>query len=223
MAELLMTGFEGFLGRERNPAWDGLAAMRERDPSQFEAQQPLALAKIPVRYGAATRALAEAIQAARPRAIVMFGMHGGQESAGRGLTTFYVERRAYNLDDSPAPDNAGETRRGRPIVEDAGLSHLEATLPSDWILDRLSRSGESWEESSDAGRYLCNHLFFGALRLASSIKPSPLVAFVHVPPSEEIREGAMPTHRFANAYAAIADAILERLRAGAGVPALERM
>lgn len=213
MPRLLMTGFEGFLGRTRNPSWDGLDAIRQGpDAGLLAPLGPVSILRLPVRYGEAERLLAEAVASLRPEALVMLGMHGGPDSGGRGAKSFYVETLAHNLDDSKAPDNAGEVREARPIA--AGMTPdaaLPATLPADWLLPALSGAGFACHESRDAGRYLCNHLFFCALRLAETYSPRPLTAFVHVPPSEEMREGSLPADQFPVAYAALARAVLDRI------------
>jgi len=219
MPRLLITGFEGFLGRERNPSWDGLADLsRGPDQSLIAPSGAVAIARIPVAYGAAERVLATLLAEYQPQALIMLGMHGGPDSGGRGAKTFYVETLAHNLDDSKAPDNAGEIRIGRPISADmAPNAPIPSTLPPEWLLDGLAESGEHAAISTDAGRYLCNHLFFSALRLAGHYSPAPLVAFVHVPPSEEMREGSLPSNRFAPAYACMARSVLGRLGASTRV------
>jgi pyroglutamyl-peptidase len=217
MPQLLMTGFEGFLGRSANPSWDGLDDMRRGpDAGLLAPYGPVQIERIPVRYDGAVQALAAALVVHRPQAVIMLGMHGGPDSGGRGERAFYAETLAHNLDDSRAPDNAGEIRENRVIAPDLPPdTAVPSTLPASWLIPALASDGFECHESRDAGRYLCNHLFFCALRLAESYSPAPLMAFVHVPPSEEMREGSLPKDQFPVAYGAMARAVLGRL----GVPA----
>ncbi len=208
MAELLLTGFEGFLGRAKNPSWDTLAELRRRKPALFEPDGPVATERLPVIWRQSGILLRNAIELHKPKAVVCFGMHGGPDSGGRGSSTFYVERLAHNLDDSKAPDNAGEVRVGRKIDPEVSLEYLRATLDSDRLVRSIRNAGQVAEVSDDAGRYLCNHVFFCALNHRASYHPPPLIGFIHVPPGIELRHDSITQDQFCGAVLGVVEAIL---------------
>jgi pyrrolidone-carboxylate peptidase len=81
-----------------------------------------------------------------------------------------IERIARNLN-GDSPDVHGEVRSG--TIDPDGPPTLAATL-----FDGFAASPESF--SDDAGCYLCNYLFYRALR---RLRPRGVrVGFVHVPP-----------------------------------------
>src|SRR5581483_4859301 len=69
-------------------------------------------------------------------------------------------------------------------IEDApvlagGAASLEATLPADELLDALRTRGLEAKTSRDAGRFLCNAVYYTLLAHGARS------AFVHVPPIED--------------------------------------
>lgn len=201
-----MTGFERFLGNASNPSWAGLVRMMELRP---ELKKRVAVGSIPVVYGTAAIALKELVTRYEPRMVICLGMHGGVESSGRGLRTFYVERFAYNLDDCPAPDNAGNVRRDQPIVRSQSRdASLASTIDSGMLLEGLMRSGAQAAVSDNPGRYLCNHLYFHALLHSQVGGGKPQAGFIHVPPSSDLKDGAFSLDEMATKYGDLAAHIL---------------
>lgn len=79
-------------------------------------------------------------------------------------------------------DAAGEPPATKRIVED-GPELLASTLPTEYILARLSKLKLPCRASINAGDYLCNALLYHSLNVARDM-PQPFVAgFVHVPAS----------------------------------------
>lgn len=120
-----------------------------------------------------------------PDVLLMLGLRGGG-------TTIDLEVVARNHVGA-APDMRGETRGPGPIDPD-GRELLTTTL-----VDALPPTVTGFfSASDDAGCYLCNYIYYRALRLL----PAPRrVGFVHVPPPE-----AMPfdeqRHRLLHVLAA---------------------
>ena len=204
MKPLLMTGFEPFLGMPANSSWDGLALMLKRYP---DLEHQTAIARLPVTFGAADAALERALQEYQPRYLVSLGMHSGLESSWRALKGFYIEETGYNLDDAAVPDNAGVVRKGSPI-EESGPEQRAATLPPEIPMDILARAGCDVYASRDPGRYLCNHVFYCGLMLATRLPRAPKVGFIHVPPADDLRAGALSLGAISDAYAALALGLL---------------
>lgn len=109
-----------------------------------------------------------------PFAIVHLGVSG----VAKG---FLLECRGANFADFRIPDVKGWQPQGEPIVP-AGEDMLYTTLPLPQILGELHDRGVECAISTDAGRYICNYMFYSSLHAAA---PSGTpVLFVHVPPFE---------------------------------------
>ena len=95
-----------------------------------------------------------------------------------------VERFAHNLDDAAAPDNDGDLRRAIRISR-AAPEWLEARAPASVIATAIKQAGIPARLSRNAGAFVCNHLYFGALQYLDG-KGSPIPAvFVHLPVTPE--------------------------------------
>jgi len=92
-----------------------------------------------------------------------------------------LECRGVNEADFRIPDVRGCQTRGEPVVASAEpVLYTPLRLPE--VLGELRDRGVSCEISTDAGRYICNYIFFTSLHAA---QPSGIpVLFVHVPPFE---------------------------------------
>jgi pyroglutamyl-peptidase len=170
---ILVTGFEPFGGETLNASWEAAQRLEGWRFGDYTA----AARRLPCAYDASVKELVKAIDALRPEAIVMAGQAGR-----RAVIT--VERFARNLDDSSAPDNAGVLRRAIRISA-AGPDRLEATTSVTAIVHAIRAAGIPVRVSRNAGAFVCNHLYFGALEHLRSLKrPIPAV-FMHLPITPE--------------------------------------
>ncbi len=112
---------------------------------------------LPCAYDASVKTLISAIETLRPDAILMTG-----QAARRAAVC--VERFARNLDDAAAPDNDGALRRALRISR-AAPEWLEATAQVGAIARAVKNAGIPARVSRNAGGFVCNHLYFGALQL----------------------------------------------------------
>ena len=164
MKKILLTGFEAFAKVDINPSQKIVEALAQRgDPW-------LHTAVLPVRYDDAARHLLKLMQAHQPDAVLMLGV-------AQKRSKFSLERIALNLDDASIPDNAGVLREGLPIDADGPLA-LETRLPLDRLYASLQAADIPVGYSNHAGTYLCNHIFYAALR---AIPASIACGFVHLP------------------------------------------
>ena len=126
-----------------------------------------------------------------------------------------VERFAHNLDDATAPDNDGALRRALRISR-AAPEWLETMAPVRTIASAIKEAGIPARVSRDAGGFVCNHLYFGALQYLSDKRSAIPAVFVHLPVTpEQAPPGAnakrlTPTEA-ADALRAAAAAILDRV------------
>ncbi len=161
----LVTGFEPFGGDTTNPSADLALALDGARVGRLHVIGRV----LPVEYAAAGELIVEWLRELRPAVIICTGLAASAD-------VIRIETVAVNEDDSPFPDNAGVVRERSPIVP-GGPRNLNTTLPIAEIVAECSRKKIAVETSSDAGRYVCNHVFYTLLheRLATP------AGFIHVP------------------------------------------
>jgi len=158
---VLVSGFGPFGVNTRNPTGEVARALDGRCLWGVTLRG----VELPVEWGTAFEALQAAVAASRPRALVMFGV---ADRAGVS-----IESTARN-DRSARPDVRGQAGPAGPI-EAEGPARLASTLPASLA---ASLGPLPCIPSDDAGDYLCNYVFYRALR---SLPDVPLRGFVHVP------------------------------------------
>lgn len=170
MTRVLMTGFEPFGGETVNPSQ---LALQQLSAGWSLAGVELSTAFLPVVFGQSVQAMRSAIEAHDPELVVCVG-----EAGGRHAVT--PERFAVNLDDAPFPDNAGRAPVDQPIVPAGPVAYF-STLPLAAIVRSLRAAGIPAAQSSTAGNYVCNHVFYGLMHLMATERPDLRGGFVHVP------------------------------------------
>ncbi len=130
----------------------------------------IATAIIPVIWASARAAARQAAARFQPHAILHLGV--SKQAAG-----FEIETRAFNIS-GPKEDHAGVVRSEKPLVR-AGKPVLMSTLPALDLVEALAKDGFPAALSEDAGRYLCNALFYWSLCDAEA--HGRLVSFIHMP------------------------------------------
>ena len=120
----------------------------------------------------------------RPDAILMFGL----ASRTRRLR---VETLARNVLSASLPDATGARPAGRKLSPE-GATVLRAAAPCVHLLRAAKAVRVPTALSRDAGRYLCNALYWRALELASQPRGPRLAVFIHVP---RVRRHSLPRAR----------------------------
>ena len=166
--KVLVTGFEPFGGDRINSS---LEVVRNLPRTVGGAR--LAVAELPVVYGAASTMLRRLVAMERPACVIALGLAGGRRAVS-------FETRAVNLDDARIPDNDGNRPRAVPTVPGAPAA-LPPTLPLRAMLARLRAAGIPVETSCGAGTFLCNHVFYHLVERTWRDDPSLLAGFVHLP------------------------------------------
>ncbi|KAE9597980.1 hypothetical protein Lal_00029594 [Lupinus albus] len=105
-----------------------------------------------------------------------------------GAQRFAIERQAANEATFLCPDELGWQPYQVPIVpEDGGISRKRETcLSVEAILKSLKKGAYDVMISDDAGRFVCNYLYYHSLRFAEQMGSKSL--FVHVPLFSRIDE-----------------------------------
>ncbi len=196
---ILVTGFEPFGGETVNASWEAAQRLEGWRHGGYAAAARL----LPCAYDASVKELISAIETLRPDALLMTG-----QAARRAVVC--VERFARNLDDAAAPDNDGALRRALRISRGAP-ERLEAAAAVTAIVGAIKEAGIRARVSRNAGGFVCNHLYFGALQYLGGVDhPIPAV-FVHLPVTPEQTPSGASAKRLTPAKAA------DALRAAAAV------
>jgi pyroglutamyl-peptidase len=189
-----VTAFEPFGGERVNAS--ALAA-RPLD-GRVIAGRRIVVEVLPCVFGAAIDALRSALARTKPALVIACG-----EAGGRAQVT--VERVAINVDDARIADNAGARPIDRPIAS-GGPAAYWSTLPIKSIVAALKKGGIPADVSQTAGTFVCNHLFYGLMRIASR-RRGLRAGFIHLPYSEQQTRVGVPTLATETATAALEIAI----------------
>lgn len=105
-------------------------------------------------------------------------LHFGVNS---GATRFAIENQAVNEATFRCPDELGWKPQRVPIVpSDGSISRKrESSLPTHEIMKALSCMGYSVLTSDDAGRFVCNYVYYHSLKFSEQHGSKSI--FVHVP------------------------------------------
>ena len=112
-------------------------------------------------------------------------LHFGVNSAA---TRFAIERQAVNEATFRCPDEMGWKPQKVPIVpSDVAITRIrKTTLPVEEITKSLANKGYDVMTSDDAGRFVCNYVYYHSLRFAEQNGTKSL--FLHVPLFSTINE-----------------------------------
>ncbi|MGA1333907.1 MAG: pyroglutamyl-peptidase I [Candidatus Nanopelagicaceae bacterium] len=165
--KVLISGFEPFGGSHLNSSQLVVEAISKESLSGLE----LSAVILPVEFDKAARVLLSKVNDFNPEIIISFG-----QAEGRKAIT--PEKIAINLDSARIPDNAGELRVNKVIVE-AGADGYFSTLPIEKMVEAVKECGLESEISLSAGAFLCNHIFYHLQHqlLEREVKSG----FVHLP------------------------------------------
>ena len=167
MMRVLITGFGPFPGAPFNPsAALAKALARRRRPALAGIER--ATHVFATTYASVDRDLPK-LFAQKPDVVLMFGVAGRRRQ-------LCIETRARNAVSLLFPDASGY-RPLRGVIKLHGPAVLTGNAP----FARLAgAAGPRARLSRDAGRYLCNYVYWRALEQVRGTRP--LVQFVHIPP-----------------------------------------
>ncbi|MDA1192499.1 MAG: pyroglutamyl-peptidase I [Candidatus Poribacteria bacterium] len=164
---LLITGFEPFGGRDRNPSSD-LAEALSQTP---DADAEIVAATLPVVFRAASSTIRALIRERRPDIVLMLGLAGGASS-------LRVERIGVNF--FRGTDNTGVAYDSEPIVPNAPDAYF-STLPVTAMIQAARDVGVPARDSFSAGTYCCNEVLYAALHTCATEFPATKAGFIHLP------------------------------------------
>jgi len=189
MTTVLIIGFGRFPGAPFNPSGPLAQALAKRRRPAF-ASIRRAVHIFETSYAAVDRDLPKLIAKHKPDIVLIFGL------AAR--TPFLrVEIRARNTVSILFPDVSGFRPTDRAIAR--GGADATGHAPFARLLGAARASGMRSRLSRDAGRYLCNYVYFRALEASRS--GTPLAQFIHIPPVA--RGSRRPGHKRRVSHAAL--------------------
>ena len=171
MRNVLITGFEPFGGEPVNPSAQVALALEGREIADHKVVGVV----LPCVFGDALRELRRQIRRVKPVLVLCLGQAGGRASIS-------VERVAINIDDARIDDNAGKRPIDVPIATKGPVAYW-STLPIKAIVVALKEHGIAAEVSQTAGTFVCNHVFYGLMRM---LRKKPVRGgFIHIPYAPE--------------------------------------
>lgn len=208
---IVITGFGAFPGVPVNAS--GLLARKLGNLAarRFRGHR-IVSRELPVDW---TEALAK-LEALYVREQPKLALHFGVSERAKGLVIETVARNATQ----PTLDHRGRLPASRTVLKDTPAV-CKATVPATEIVARLKSLGIPATLSEDAGRYLCNALFYASLQHAAATEPASIAAFVHIPVSlaGTGRKGAEPEPGCPLTWECALHGGLEIIRASLGRPA----
>jgi pyroglutamyl-peptidase len=187
MRAILVTAFEPFGGETVNASWE--AAKRI---DGWRCGDVVATAQmLPCAYEVCVSKLVETFERLKPSGVLMTG-----QAARRGMVS--IERFGHKGASATARDNRGAIFS----AEEEGPDVLEATVPAGLIARAIRDAGVAARVSTDAGDYVCNHLYYGTLRHLADRSPSTVAIFIHLPATPTQSPPRASAHRLASSEAA---------------------
>ena len=166
MSSILLSGFAPFGGCSHNPSQDIVESLHGYN---IEGVSVVGCV-LPVVRNLSWDILKAHMDKHQPMAVMALG-----QSQRVGIQ---LERMAYNQDYYRIADNAGNQPQNEKVIASAPES-LPSTLPLMNIFAALQTAGLAVDFSDDAGRFVCNHLFF---QMQYALQDHGIASgFVHVP------------------------------------------
>lgn len=163
---LLLTGFEPFGNYKENSSW---AVAEKVAACGFEG---VSVVLLPVTFSGVASALCRAVEEHRPDAILMLGQ-------SVAIDYIKLERIAINMMDSASADNDGYLPDEEPIYPGGEVALFTNTNIKE-LCRAVEEQGIAAKVSNSAGLYVCNRLYYEALRLCKE-KDGMRALFVHLP------------------------------------------
>lgn len=165
----LVTGFEPYGGRSRNPAGEVAARLHGSEVAGVR----IVGRNLPVAFAALDEAVAATLAEVDPAVVISLGLCPGE-------AVIRLERVALNLADFDIPDNNGAVLIDQPL-DPADASARFATLPLRRVQAALLQAGIPARLSSTAGTYLCNKALYRFLAAIEARGRAVPCGFVHLP------------------------------------------
>ena len=166
---VLLTGFGPFAGVESNPSEVVVARLKDTVFTAIDLRTHV----LDVSYRRSVQQVDELVKKHVPELVIHLGV-------ARSTPYLRVEARAVNLKGSDLTDVDGERGLGRPVQEEEEVGTLRySSFGVESLVRDFERAGFPAQVSMDAGRYVCNAVYYHSLRLLEQADTPCL--FLHVP------------------------------------------
>ena len=164
----LVTGFDAFGGDKVNPSILAVRRLKRR-------LNGIAIhtVELPTSYARSPIVLRAAIHEVQPDIVLGVGQAGGRAE-------LCLERVAINVQDARIKDNDGKQPIDRPVVRDGPAGYF-ATLPIKACVAEMRKAGLPAAVSNTAGTFVCNHILYSLMDMASRSARPFRGGFLHVP------------------------------------------
>lgn len=203
IVKILLTGFEPFGDLEVNPSQVILEKISDRQTlcNIHEINTVI----LPVSFDSAGSVIKRSIQEFKPDIILSLGLSETSDS-------ITLERKAINLKQNIEPQNA--RNKGPKLILLGCPIIYKSTLPLERIYRLLKDRNIPVTLSDNAGRYVCNYVFYLACHQIKLLENSGKAGFIHVPlMSEQILESnsnvpSLPLNLMVNAIESCIETII---------------
>lgn len=178
----LVTGFEPFGGDAINPSSLAVGRLKKKYGSVV-----VHTATLPCSFERSTGVLRDAIANAKPDVVLCVGLAGGRSE-------LCLERVGINVQDARIRDNDGNQPIDKPVVKGGPAAHF-ATLPIKACVAAMRQAGLAAAVSNTAGTFVCNHILYALMDIASRHSTPLRGGFLHVPyaPEQIAKVGTAPS------------------------------
>lgn len=166
--KVLITGFDPFGGEKINPALEAVKKL----PDTIAGAEIIKL-EIPTVFRKSLEKIEENIIKHNPDIVISVGQAGGRAE-------ITPERVAINIDDARIPDNETNQPIDIPVFEDGENAYF-SNLPIKAMVKETKEGGIPACVSNTAGTFVCNHVMYGILYMASKKYSNIRGGFIHVP------------------------------------------
>lgn len=180
MATALVTGFGPFPGALVNPT-ERIVRHLARMPSSRLRRYRIATHVFNTSYSAVDRDLPRLIAKHRPRIVILLGL-------AANTPYLRIETLAHN-DISREHVDAMGSIPGDGAIRPARASALRGRAPFMRLVNAARAAGMKAQRSQDAGRYVCNYVYWRTIEASRKLGGPERVVFVHVP---ELPSGKNP-------------------------------
>jgi pyroglutamyl-peptidase len=176
--KVLLTGFNRFDALEYNPS-EVVVSEIGRIAQRGLASHLVSIV-LPTEYDRASEMMRQYIRSFCPDVVVATGVSPSREF-------ICLERIALNIDEVEVADNAGSIRDGSPI-DPSGPLAMQTNCSLTKILERLRDRGFPSIISTNAGTYVCNHIYYVSLQCLQELGSNAKCLFTHLPmPANQVR------------------------------------
>jgi len=172
MKNIIVTGFEPFLGEKINPSLEVLELL----PNELNGYK-IVKKGLPVVFNKCFNEIPRLIKEYDPEYIIHIGQAGGR-------TKITPERVAINIDDTGSVDNENKTYKDVTIKEDGENAYF-SNIPIKAIIEELNKNLIPSAISNSAGTYVCNNLLYNTLYYINKNNLEIKAGFIHIPFTHE--------------------------------------